>query len=225
MNDEVNSFIANYRNELDRQRDLGMQNLANNRNNQFANMMGAANTAGMMYSNFPERAKIQYDTGTYMPAQIKLQQTYQTGLDKLRSNMTNYVNQLASINEAISDLNETNSNTLPSGATVANEAGDYYYTDLNDGTQYRNAAGNNVRFGTVAQRSGLTTSAQILEAARKTLNDDEYNRLLNIYNLQANTSHPNFVYNVGSSFTPNTANYLNQSDRDFLDRLGLAFGS
>ena len=39
MNDELNSFIANYRNELDRQHDLGMQNLDNNRRIQFQNLM------------------------------------------------------------------------------------------------------------------------------------------------------------------------------------------
>ena len=142
MNDEVNSFIANYRNELDRQRDLGMQNLENNRRNQFQNLMGAANTAGMMYSNFPERAKMQYDTNTYLPSQIKLQQSYQTGLDKLRSNTTNYINQLASINEAISDLNETNNgnnSNLPNSAVVMNEAGDWFAPDLSGGSQFRNA--------------------------------------------------------------------------------------
>ena len=141
MNDELNSFIANYRNELDRQRDLGMQNLDNNRRNQFQNLMGSANSAGMMYSNFPERAKMQYDTSTYLPSKIKLQQSYQTGLDKLRSNTTNYINQLASINEAISDLNETNTRaSLPKSAVALNEAGDYYYKDLGGGSQFRNAS-------------------------------------------------------------------------------------
>lgn len=106
MNDEVNNFISSYRDLLERQRDMGMQNLENNRRNQFQNIMGAANKVGMLYSNFPERAKIQYDTGTYMPARIKLQSTYQTGLDKLRSNTLNLVNQLKTINEAIADLNE-----------------------------------------------------------------------------------------------------------------------
>ena len=106
MNDEVNNFISSYRDSLERQRDLGMQNLENNRRNQFQNIMGSANRLGMMYSNFPERAKIQYDTSAYMPAKIKLQSTYQTGLDKLRSNTLNLANQLKTINEAIADLNE-----------------------------------------------------------------------------------------------------------------------
>ena len=174
MNDELNSFIANYRNELDRQRDLGMQNLDNNRRNQFQNLMGSANSAGMMYSNFPERAKMQYDTSTYLPSKIKLQQSYQTGLDKLRSNTTNYINQLASINEAISDLNETNTRaSLPKSAVVLNEAGDWVAPDLGGGSQFRNAKNSPVRFGTVAQRAGLTTNQQILDAAAQALKEQE----------------------------------------------------
>lgn len=223
MNDELNSFIANYRNELDRQRDLGMQNLDNNRRNQFQNLMGSANTAGMMYSNFPERAKVQYDTSTYLPSKIKLQQSYQTGLDKLRSNTTNYINQLASINEAISDLNETNTKTsLPKSAVALNEAGDYYYKDLGGGSQFRNAKNSPVRFGTVAQRAGLTTNQQILDAAAQALNEQEYNQLYNIFARNQRTKLPNLAYNVGNSHVDmNYGTRLSPEDTAFLNRLGL----
>lgn len=223
MNDELNSFIANYRNELDRQRDLGMQNLDNNRRNQFQNLMGSANTAGMMYSNFPERAKMQYDTSTYLPSKIKLQQSYQTGLDKLRSNTTNYINQLASINEAISDLNETNTKTsLPKSAVALNEAGDYYYKDLGGGSQFRNAKNSPVRFGTVAQRAGLTTNQQILDAAAQALNEQEYNQLYNIVTRNRGTKLPNLAYNVGNSHVDmNYGTRLSPEDTAFLNRLGL----
>ena len=223
MNDEVNSFIANYRNELDRQRDLGMQNLENNRRNQFQNLMGAANTAGMMYSNFPERAKMQYDTNTYLPSQIKLQQSYQTGLDKLRSNTTNYINQLASINEAISDLNETNNgNGLPNSAVVMNEAGDWFAPDLSGGSQFRNANQSPIRFGTAAQRAGLTTNQQILDAAKMYLNDTEYKQLYNIVTRNKGTRLPNLAYNVGKNYVPmDYGSRLSAEDTAFLDRLGL----
>ena len=223
MNDELNSFIANYRNELDRQRDLGMQNLDNNRRNQFQNLMGSANTAGMMYSNFPERAKMQYDTSTYLPSKIKLQQSYQTGLDKLRSNTTNYINQLASINEAISDLNETNTKTsLPKSAVALNEAGDYYYKDLGGGSQFRNAKNSPVRFGTVAQRAGLTTNQQILDAAAQALNEQEYNQLYNIVARNQRTKLPNLAYNVGNSHVDmNYGTRLSPEDTALLNRLGL----
>lgn len=109
INDKVDPFISKYRDDLEHQRDLAFQNLDNSRRNDFTNIMGAANTAGMMYSNFPQRAKKQYDTATYEPNKVKIQSAYQTGLDKLRSNAVNLSNQLKSVNEAIADLNKTSS--------------------------------------------------------------------------------------------------------------------
>ena len=227
MNDEIKSFIDSYRESLDQQRDLGMQNLENNRRNQFQTIMAGANKAGMLYSNFPERARIQYDTGTYLPSVAKLQTTYQTGLDKLRSNSVNLVNQLANINDAIKDLNDSNKSSttgVPGYGTKLNDANDYYYTLPGGGTQFRNAKKENIRFGTAAKRAGMTSPAQILGMAQTVLSESEYNRLKNIYNTHK-ANYPNFVFNVGSSFKPNTADYLSESDRGFLDRLGLAFGS
>lgn len=101
----VDPFINAYRDSLERQRDLSMQSLDNTRRNDFATMMAGANKAGMLYSNFPQRDKIKYDTQSYMPAQIKIQQGYQTGLQKLRENTINMANQLKTINEAIAELN------------------------------------------------------------------------------------------------------------------------
>lgn len=105
INDQVDPFITAYRNSLERQRDLAMQNLDANRRNDFANIMTGANKAGMMYSNFPQRDKIRYDTQNYMPAQIKIQTGYQTGMQKLRENTINLANQLKTINDAIAELN------------------------------------------------------------------------------------------------------------------------
>lgn len=101
----VDPFINAYRDSLERQRDLSMQSLDNTRRNDFATMMAGANKAGMLYSNFPQRDKIKYDTQNYVPAQIKIQQGYQTGLQKLRENTINMANQLKTINEAIAELN------------------------------------------------------------------------------------------------------------------------
>lgn len=106
INENVDPFIQNYHDSLQRQRDLAQQNLQNQRSLDFANIMSSANEAGMMYSNFPQRAKIQYDTSTYTPSTVKVQQTYQTGLQKLRENVINTANQLKSVNEAIAELNE-----------------------------------------------------------------------------------------------------------------------
>ena len=105
IDETVDPFINAYRNSLERQRDLSLQNLENQRRLDQRSIMAGANKAGMMYSNFPQRDKIKYDTQTYMPGQIKIQQGYQTGLQKLRENIINTSNQLQSINDAIADLN------------------------------------------------------------------------------------------------------------------------
>lgn len=101
----VDPFINAYRDSLERQRDLSMQSLDNTRRNDFATIMAGANKAGMLYSNFPQRDKIKYDTQNYVPNQAKIQQGYQTGLQKLRENTINMANQLKTINEAIAELN------------------------------------------------------------------------------------------------------------------------
>lgn len=101
----VDPFINAYRDSLERQRDMSMQSLDATRHNDFASLMAGANKAGMLYSNFPQRDKIKYDTQSYMPAQVKIQQGYQTGLQKLRENTINMANQLKTINEAIAELN------------------------------------------------------------------------------------------------------------------------
>ena len=123
INDTVDPFILQYRDAIERQRDLSTQNIDNQRRNDFAGIMSGANTAGMMYSNFPQRSKIQYDTTTYQPNQVTIQNTYRTGLDKLRSNTLNLYNQLKSINESIADLNKvkTGSNLSSSNSSNANQ--------------------------------------------------------------------------------------------------------
>lgn len=103
--DELRNFYQNYRDSLDRQYQSAQQSLDQQRKNAQAATMGTANKAGMLYSNFPARAKIQYDTETYQPAQIKLYNTYQTGKDTLRSNALKYLNSIAEIQDSINHLN------------------------------------------------------------------------------------------------------------------------
>lgn len=105
IDSNVDPFISAYRDSLERQRDLSMQSLDNTRRNDFATIMAGANKAGMLYSNFPQRDKIKYDTQNYVPNQVKIQQGYQTGLQKLRENTISMANQLKTINEAIAELN------------------------------------------------------------------------------------------------------------------------
>lgn len=102
---QLNDFYKNYRDSLSRQYQSNLQSLDQQRKNAQASIMGAANKAGMMYSNFPTRSKIQYDQTTYQPAQIKLRTSYQTGLDQLRDNILKYQNSIKDIQEAIKHLN------------------------------------------------------------------------------------------------------------------------
>lgn len=101
----IKTFYQNYRDSLDRQYQASLQNLEQQRKNAQTSIMSGANKAGMLYSNFPARAKIQYDQETYQPAQIKLQNSYQTGLDALRNNILKYQNSIAEIQDSIAHLN------------------------------------------------------------------------------------------------------------------------
>lgn len=102
---QLKEFYQNYRDSLDRQYQSGMQNLEQQRKNAQTTIMSGANKAGMMYSNFPMRSKIQYDQNTYQPAQIKMQTSYTTGLDQLRNNILKYQNSIAEIQDSIAHLN------------------------------------------------------------------------------------------------------------------------
>lgn len=103
--DQVKDFYQNYRDSLDRQYQSNLQNLEQQRKNSQATIMSGANKAGMMYSNFPQRSKIQYDTQTYEPAVTKLNTSYRSGLDTLRENMVNYQNTISQLKKAIGELN------------------------------------------------------------------------------------------------------------------------
>ena len=101
----ISDFIRAYRDSLKAQRDSNLKQLQQQRKNYFASIMGGANRRGMMYSNFPQRDKINYDTQSFNPAMIKNQTTYQTGVDTLRNNAISLWNKVKSYNEAIDDLN------------------------------------------------------------------------------------------------------------------------
>ena len=88
----IDPFIQKYREALNAQYEANKKSLDQTRINDQTNIMSNANVNGMMYSNFPTRDKIKYDTSTYMPNLIKVRNTYQTGLDKLRTNALNSYN-------------------------------------------------------------------------------------------------------------------------------------
>lgn len=100
----ISDFIKAYRESLGAQRDSTIKQLNQARRNYFSSIMGSANRKGMLYSNFPQRDKIIYDTTTYNPSLIKAQTTYQTGLDTLRNNAISLWNKIKSYDEALEDL-------------------------------------------------------------------------------------------------------------------------
>lgn len=102
---QVKTFYQNYRDSLDRQYQSALQALEQQRKNAQTSIMSGANKAGMLYSNFPTRAKVQYDQTTYQPSQIKLHSNYATGLDQLRNNILKYQNSIAEIQDSIAHLN------------------------------------------------------------------------------------------------------------------------
>lgn len=106
--DTANTFIDNYRKSMEEQYQSAQDLLKQQRSNEHANLMSNANKAGSLYSNLPERAKIQYDAQNYYPSLNKAFTTYQTGLDKLRNNVANYQNKIKSLDEAIADINGDN---------------------------------------------------------------------------------------------------------------------
>lgn len=107
LDESLSPFIQAYRDTLQPAYDAQVKALEQQRSNDYASIMSNANVAGAMFSNFPMRDKIQYDTKTYLPSMVKARQSYQTGLDKLRENTANLINQTKSINEAIADLNKS----------------------------------------------------------------------------------------------------------------------
>lgn len=121
--DQLKDFYQNYRESLSRQKESALQNLNQQRNNAYAQIMSGANKAGMMYSNFPTRSKIQYDMSTYTPAQNKISTTYQTGLDSLRNNVVKYQNSIKDIQDAISHLNSLKGTSGSSGSSEYNPLG------------------------------------------------------------------------------------------------------
>lgn len=100
-----NEFVNNLRQALQQSYDAGIANLENQRFLDQSAIMNKANKAGVMFSNIPERMKIQYDTQTYMPTQTKLRQSYQTGLQSLRENATNAANQVKYYQQMIDHYN------------------------------------------------------------------------------------------------------------------------
>lgn len=101
----LNDWVKAYREALSRQYENTANQLAVARKNAQTTLRSNANKAGMLYSNFPTRDMIKYDAETYTPNLVKAQNSYRTGLDTLRSNAVQMMNDIRETEEAIADLN------------------------------------------------------------------------------------------------------------------------
>lgn len=104
--EDTQPFFENLRDAYKVQYDTQRNLLDEQRRQQQAGIMSQANVAGMLYSNFPQRSMIQYDTNTYNPALANLSNTYLTGLNDLRNKGTQLANNIVTIQDAIADLNK-----------------------------------------------------------------------------------------------------------------------
>lgn len=230
---KINDFYKSYRDSMEQDYHKTLNDLKRQRLNDYTSIMSQANKRGMMYSNFPERSKYQYETNTYDPKVVEAYKTYQTGLDKLRSDALGSYNAIKLMQEQIAHLNSLKNGDDDNDDTDSDLVGEYY-TNGNQGTWFKNAKGNNVRFSTFARDNGYdATTEGYLKAAKKFLSDSEYQRLVNIVKAQQSTSHRNLLHNANSYggtwvnydyLGANGQPYLNQSDRDFINNLGLLFG-
>lgn len=109
---QVNTFVQSYRDALKANYDATVAQAEQQKDNDYATIMGAANSSGAQYSNFPSRTKVQYNTSTYLPALSKAYSTYQTGLNTLRSNTAKYKNNIQALEAATADLNKDVYNQL-----------------------------------------------------------------------------------------------------------------
>lgn len=120
--DVNNEFLKAYRDSLKNQYDANVSSYKQQKRNADAQIMSAANKAGMMYSNFPQRSKIQTEAN-YLAGLSKLRSTYQTGLDKLRNNAVDAYNQIKAYEEAISDLSGSGGGSGGSGGVTGGGTG------------------------------------------------------------------------------------------------------
>ena len=230
----VNDFIKSYRDSMEQSYGANVSQLQQQRRNDQASIMAGANARGVMYSNFPERSKMQYDAETYLPGLSSAYKTYQTGLDKLRSSAVNsynaiketqdQINHLSEIGKIADSVNGAGGSKLKWGALGAGNKKGWFYGEANE-----NNKRSPVTFATFARKNGYDNTSQgYLDAAQAYLTEDQYNQLKRIYDAQNTTKTPNLIYNAkGFGNTPveyDWSNRFSPEDAGFLRSLGLAFG-
>lgn len=150
---DLGSFMDNYRKALEDQRTADINTLDNQRRLDHTGIMVGANRRGLLHSNLPARDKLKYDTMSYDPARVKIQTSYQTGLDTLYNNAAKYLNQIKNYREKAADANSLyQDNTTPSTGANAN------YTKEN-GYQFTDDQGSPITYYEWANRQGDQATA------------------------------------------------------------------
>lgn len=108
---DLDPYLAQYREALQKSYDAADAMARQQKETDYQGLMSQANKAGVLFSNMPARAKVQYDTRTYLPTLAKNYTTYATGLQTLRNNAIDYTNKIRALNEALADLGNTQSST------------------------------------------------------------------------------------------------------------------
>lgn len=157
--DVNNEFLKQYRDALKNQYDASLSSLRQQYRNNQASIMSAANERGMMYSNFPQRSKIQAETD-YLTNASKLHSTYQTGLDKLRNNAVNAYNQIKAYEEAIKDLEEKAAGGSGSGSSSGTSGASGTNGNVTDNTTGNTGALDPSMAGYTPMNSGTKKSTQ-----------------------------------------------------------------
>ena len=108
---DINPIIKSYRDAAKQMYDNNVSNINQARQNSQTSIMSKANQAGVLHSNFPQRLKMQYDAQTYLPSLAKANDTYQTGLQKIRMSAVDAYNNIKGIQDQIKYLNEKGRNS------------------------------------------------------------------------------------------------------------------
>ena len=105
---DINTFVSNYRTALEDQYNANVSALENQRKLGQTGIMTGAVRTGLLHSSFVPIRKLRYDTETYEPALVKIQQSYQTGLNDLYNNVSEYYNKIKKYQQQIADYNKYN---------------------------------------------------------------------------------------------------------------------
>lgn len=226
MGNNVNDFVTKYRDAMKENYDQNISTIENQRRNDYQSIMSQANKRGMMYSNFPERSKIQYDADTYLPNLKSAYTSYQTGLDKLRSSALSAYNNIKETQAQIDHVNAL--------AKISDDAAKKSNTGMNitwgklgtkdGGTWYYDNDGNPVRMSTWLRKNGYADTTEGYLKGAQALNTAGWMSDADYKALTEEANGKNLGYNAngyGGSYQDYTYDGMDSSRQSLINSLGL----